>query len=361
MKLLSVVGARPQFVKAAVLSRELAKEGLEEVMVHTGQHYDPKMSQIFFEELEIAPPAYNLEMGGGGHGQMTGRMLGGIENVLLQEKPDAVIVYGDTNSTLAGALAAAKLHIPVVHVEAGLRSFNRRMPEEINRVLTDHISTLLFCPTEHSQRLLASEGITKGVYVVGDLMRAALAHAQVLAEREDYVAKRTVQAEKPYALLTCHRAENTDDPKKLLGILRGVAACPYPVFWPVHPRTRMILQKYGLLPEVAKLTQLRPVEPVGYVEMAALLKDASLVFTDSGGLQKEAFWSAVPCLTLRTETEWVETVETGWNQLVGTDEHCITSAIREVKRPEGWDADLYGKSNVAAFIVNILKEDLRNI
>ncbi|HEX3861624.1 MAG TPA: UDP-N-acetylglucosamine 2-epimerase (non-hydrolyzing) [Stellaceae bacterium] len=311
-RLLTVVGARPQFVKAAAISRAVAARGdIEEILLHTGQHFDPAMSQIFFDELAIAPPYRNLGIHGGSHGAMTGQMLAGIEEVILAECPDIVLVPGDTNSTLAGALAAAKLHIPVAHLEAGLRSYNRAMPEEINRVLTDHVSTLLLCPTQTAIDNLRREGITEGVHDIGDVMYDATLFAAAQA-RHSPILDRLGLAEKSYAVATVHRAENTDTPEALadiIGFLRERARAQAVVL-PLHPRTRQQLARWQIDPGRVQLC-----EPLGYLDMHRLLQSAGAVYTDSGGVQKEAYFHRVPCVTLRRETEWVETVACGWNRL----------------------------------------------
>ena len=311
-----IVGARPQFIKAAVVSRALCELGdsVQEVLIHTGQHYDANMSEVFFEELDIPKPAYNLGIGGGTHGQNTGRMIEQIEQVLLTEQPDWVLVYGDTDSTLAGALAAVKLHIPVAHVEAGLRSFNRRMPEEINRVLTDHAADLLFTPTDTATRNLAHEGIPEDrIRQVGDVMYDAALFYAARAEARSRILEQLGLAPKTYVLATVHRAENTDDPERLDAIVKGFAASGRTIIWPMHPRTRERLRGFALdiPPNVSAI------EPVGYLDMVMLERHASVIATDSGGVQKEAFFLGVPCVVLRTETEWVELVETGTAILVG--------------------------------------------
>ncbi len=311
-RMLTVVGARPQFVKAAAISRALAaRDDIEEILLHTGQHFDPAMSRIFFDELGIAAPHVNLGIHGGFHGAMTGRMLAGIEEVILAERPDLVLVPGDTNSTLAGALAAAKLQVPVAHLEAGLRSFNRAMPEEINRVLTDHLSALLFCPTETAIDNLRREGIGDGVHDIGDVMYDATLFAAAEARRSQ-VLDRLGLAERPYAVATVHRAESTDDPDKLGEIIAFLKerARDYPVVLPLHPRTRRQIARWRL-----DLGAILACEPLGYLDMHRLLQSAVAVYTDSGGLQKEAYFHRVPCVTLRGETEWVETVNAGWNRL----------------------------------------------
>ena len=312
-KIVSVVGARPQFIKAAAVSRALAKQpSLTEVIVHTGQHFDPDMSEIFFRELEIPEPTYHLGVHGGGHGIMTGRMLEAMEPVILDEQPDAVLVYGDTNSTLAGTLVAAKLQIPVAHVEAGLRSFNRAMPEELNRVLTDHLSDILFCPTRAAVANLAHEGITNGVHNVGDVMYDATLHAAARARAESKILKRLGLSEQDYVVATIHRAENTDNPQRLAETLDYVRADAggRTIVLPLHPRTRKATAGSGL-----SLAGFVVTEPLGYFDMHRLLQDAAVVYTDSGGLQKEAYFHRVPCITLRGETEWVETIQHGWNRL----------------------------------------------
>lgn len=311
MKLLTVVGARPQFIKAAAMSRCLKHRGVDEVLVHTGQHYDENMSEVFFEELEIPPPAVNLAVGSGPNGQQTGRMLEGIEKILFVEKPDVVLVYGDTNSTLAGALAAAKLQIPIAHVEAGLRSFNKTMPEEINRILTDHLARWCFCPSQTAVDNLKAEGITEGVHLVGDVMADALSFAQEKAALSSSILKTLSLSPGDYVLATVHRAENTDNPKRLKSIVDAFSRIKLPVVFPVHPRTRPLLEMVDL-PE-----NIRVIAPLGYLDMVQLLSNAKVLLTDSGGMQKEAYWVKTPCVTLRDETEWVETVQTGWNILTG--------------------------------------------
>lgn len=317
-KILSIVGARPQFVKSGVVSRALKRTGLAETLVHTGQHFDKEMSSLFFEELGLREPAFNLGIAGGTHSSMTASMLSALGVVLEEQLPDLVLVYGDTNSTLAGALAAAKLRIPVAHVEAGLRSFNQAMPEEINRVLTDHMSSLLLCPTSQSVANLALEGITKGVHHVGDVM------FDVVVSLREKLASQVPACEQlglepgSYALATVHRAENTESPdqlEKVLDYLRGVDS---PVLLPLHPRTKVACERWGI-----PLDGLIVVAPVGYLTMASFIAESSVVITDSGGLQKEAYFHGVPCVTMRGETEWVETIEAGWNRL-WTSEYLTT-------------------------------------
>jgi UDP-N-acetylglucosamine 2-epimerase len=355
MKMVTVVGARPQFIKCAPVSRELRKVATE-VLIHTGQHYDDNMSRVFFCELNIPEPDYNLSVGPGSHGAQSGEMLKRIEAVLLKEEPDDVLVYGDTNSTLAGALAAAKLHIPVAHVEAGLRSFNRRMPEEINRVVTDHLSSLLFCPTETAAKNLAQEGITKGVRLVGDVMYdALLCNIQIAAERST-ILERVQLPPKAYCLGTVHRAENTDDIERLQAIIKAFEKISiiYPVIWPVHPRTRQVLISHNLL--CTTNHSFRIVDPVSYLDMLLLEKEAKVILTDSGGVQKEACWLGVPCVTLREETEWVETVQAGWNTLVGTDpDRIFTATVQQALLRVGLQS-LYGDGHAARRIVQALLE-----
>ena len=319
-KIATILGARPQFIKAAAVSRIIQKnhrDTLREVLIHTGQHHDENMSRVFFDELEIPEPTYNLGIAGGGHGAMTGRMLEALEKVLLQENPDCVLVYGDTNSTLAGALAAAKLHIPVAHVEAGLRSFNMRMPEEINRILTDRISTWLFTPTDVATRNLQNEGVpTERIIQAGDVMYdVALCYGARVSESGG-VLQRLGFKPKSYILATIHRAENTDDSQRLTAIVDALCevAQHTPVVWPLHPRARNLLAQQGLMDRARALLSL--IDPVDYLGMVQLEKYARLIATDSGGVQKEAFFHRVPCVTLRDETEWVELIDAGWNRLV---------------------------------------------
>ncbi|MBN1260835.1 MAG: UDP-N-acetylglucosamine 2-epimerase (non-hydrolyzing) [Anaerolineae bacterium] len=348
MKIVTIVGARPQFIKAAPVSRVL-RQVAGEVLVHTGQHYDHQMSRIFFTELHIPEPDYNLGVGSGSHGWQTGQMLLKIEEVLLAERPDGVLVYGDTNSTLAGALAAVKLHIPVAHVEAGLRSFNRRMPEEHNRVLTDHAADLLFCPTQNAVDFLVREGLVEGVYLVGDVMYDAFLYNSALAG--DHVSILGALALEPggYVLATVHRPSNTDDPVRLRGILRALEAPGEPVVLPLHPRTAKALATMAYRPGA----NLHLIEPVGYLNMLALERQARCICTDSGGVQKEAYMAGVPCVTLREETEWVETVAAGWNVLVGADPDRIVAAVRAAAPLETQPA-LYGDGRAAEKIVDVL-------
>lgn len=358
MKIVTVVGARPQFIKAAAVSRAIHDNyagKIEELLIHTGQHYDDNMSKVFFEELGIPCPKYNLEISGGHHGAMTGRMLGGVEGILLEEKPDWLLIYGDTNSTLAGALAAAKLHIPVAHVEAGLRSFNMRMPEEVNRILADRVSSLLFCPTETAVNNLKAEGITQGVHNVGDVMYDVALFYRDHAQKNSSVLQTLGLTSGKFALATCHRAENTDDPQRLSAILVALAEIVdnMPVVLPLHPRTRKLINDYGLLHLLEKLTV---TEPLPFLDMVALGQASRLILTDSGGVQKEAFFYGVPCITMRDETEWVETVNLGWNQLVGASTNSILFAVNKIiKSPSsGVNAKPYGMGKAASSILALL-------
>jgi UDP-GlcNAc3NAcA epimerase len=357
MKLVTVIGARPQFIKAAAVSKAIAKiGGVAEVLLHTGQHYDQNMSHVFFEELGIPVPKYNLGVGGGLHGAMTGAQLVGIEDVLVEEKPEYVLVYGDTNSTLAGALAAAKLHIPVVHVEAGLRSFNRRMPEEINRIVTDHVSDILFAPTVAAMRHLANEGIeATRCHQIGDVMYdAALVFCERARASSTILKKLGVEA-RHFVLATIHRAENTDDLSRLKVILGGFRkiAEKMLVVWPIHPRTRKILGQEGVKDLLGDRVLL--IDPVGYLDMVMLEQSAALIATDSGGVQKEAFFYRVPCVTLRDETEWVELVESGWNRLVSpvNVDALVCTALQAIGS-EGSDIAPYGDGKASERIVEVL-------
>lgn len=356
MKLVTIVGARPQFIKAAPVSRALAAAGVEEMLVHTGQHYDNSMSDVFFDEMTIPDPTYTLGIGSGTHGVQTGRMLARLETVIMDERPGWVLVYGDTNSTLAGALAAAKLNVPVAHAEAGLRSFNRRMPEELNRVLTDHMSAVLFAPTEVAVRNLVAEGIgPERVHQVGDVMYDAALFFGPRADERSWFLDSLDLSPKGYVLATVHRAENTDDEARLRAIVDGLAAVARqrPVIMPLHPRTRAALDRLGIL---GRLGAVRILEPVGYLNMMVLEKNAAVIATDSGGVQKEAFFFQVPCVTLRDETEWVELVELGWNRLAPpTGAAVIEDAVMAVfKGASGRTASPYGDGMAAVRIAEFL-------
>lgn len=344
-KIITVVGARPQFIKAATLSRQFKLLGIEEKIIHTGQHFDANMSEIFFDEMEIPKPAYQLDIHGVSHGAMTGRMLEGIEKILMTEKPDGVLVYGDTNSTLAGALAAAKLHIPVIHVEAGLRSFNMDMPEEINRILTDRISNALFCPTDTAVNNLMREGFDNmPVQIIknGDVMQdAAMYYADKAQLKSDIIRKAGLNK---FVLATIHRQENTDNPENLKNIIEGLNAIhkEIPVVVPMHPRTRNILAQNYQLPDFTII------DPVGYFDMIMLLKSCEMVITDSGGVQKEAFFFAKHCITLREQTEWVELVDKGFNLLVGSDIDKLRDAFDFFRNKQSdFSIDLYGNGKAA--------------
>ncbi|EHQ92005.1 non-hydrolyzing UDP-N-acetylglucosamine 2-epimerase [Desulfosporosinus youngiae] len=352
MKIATVVGARPQFIKAAPVSRVL-RRAHQEILIHTGQHYDANMSDIFFDELHIPRPDFHLGIGSGRHGAQTGSILEKVEDVLIQETPDALLVYGDTNSTLAGALAASKLHIPVIHIEAGLRSFNRRMPEEINRVLTDHLSSRLFCPTETAVKNLAAEGITKGVFQNGDVMYDAFLYNLELAKEKSNILQTQGLNPKSYVLCTIHRAENTDDPARLTQILKAVSKISVPVVLPLHPRTRKIVHQLGL---TSLLERVKVLEPVGYLDMIALEANTLKLVTDSGGVQKEAYFAGVPCITMRDETEWVETVEVGWNCLTGADEEKILEAVERFAPPEHRPT-IFGEGKAAEQFVEMMDKE----
>jgi len=388
MKIVTVVGARPQFIKASVVSRAIEsmdkrKRRIREILVHTGQHYDECMDKVFFKELQLPKPDYHLGVGSGSHARQTGMMLERIEALLEKEKPDLVMVYGDTNSTLAGALAAAKVNIPVAHVEAGLRSYNRRMPEEINRLLTDHLSTFLFCPTTQAAKNLMKEGIkdsrARRVKNVGDVMYDSILYYSKIADERSTLlqdlgllaanSKRrgsnshsfspNSELRTPnYYLATLHRAENTDDPKRFRSILRGLneIAKDAPVILPLHPRTKKMMEVYHLF-VAAQRIQL--IEPVSYFDMLKLEKNASAIFTDSGGVQKEAYWFRVPCITLREETEWVETLETGWNVLVGTETKRIMDEARKDRKRPRRAGRIFGDGTAGKKIVHLVEAFLR--
>jgi UDP-GlcNAc3NAcA epimerase len=352
MKLLSVVGARPQFIKASPVSRTLRKHH-QEILVHTGQHYDYDMSDVFFEDLGIPAPDYHLAIGSGRHGAQTGAMLQAIETVLEKERPDIVIVYGDTNSTLAASLAAAKLHIPVAHIEAGLRSFNRAMPEEINRVVADHISTWLFVPSAISRDQLMKEGVQSGVHIVGDIMYDALLLHRNHADTASLVLDRLGLSPKSYYVATVHRAENTDRRENLASIFGGLGQLDKPVVMPIHPRTLKKIEEFQILLQ----ENIKPLEPLGYLDMLKLQSQASCILTDSGGVQKEAYYLSVPCVTLRSETEWVETVTAGWNLICGTASIAIVEGVRKMEGCQAPHPNLYGDGATAQRIVEILSRD----
>jgi UDP-GlcNAc3NAcA epimerase len=353
-KIITVVGARPQFIKAATLSRQLRLFGIQELIIHTGQHFDANMSEVFFEEMEIPKPAYKLDIHGVSHGAMTGRMLEGIEKILITEKPGAVVVYGDTNSTLAGALAAAKLHIPVIHVEAGLRSFNMEMPEEINRILTDRISSILFCPTDAAVMNLHNEGFESmpiKIYKNGDVMQDAALYYAEKAQLKSNILKKIKLNQ--FVLATIHRQENTDNPENLKNIIDGLNEIHkhIPVVVPLHPRTRKILA------QTYKLPNFIIIDPVGYFDMIMLLKSCEMVITDSGGVQKEAFFFGKHCITLREQTEWVELVENGFNTLVGSDKNLIFKAFQDtLTKKSDFSMNLYGNGKASSQIAEIISK-----
>lgn len=349
MNVVSVVGARPQFIKNAPVSRELRKY-MKEILVHTGQHYDAELSQTFFDELDLPVPDYNLGVGSGTHGYQTAAILTRIEPVLLSENADIVLVYGDTNSTLAGALAAAKLHIPIAHVEAGLRSYNKEMPEEINRILTDHCSQFLFCPTETAVTNLYKENIRTGIHLVGDVMYDALLYNIKLAQKSSIIHKLPVEAHH-FMLATLHRASNTDNEQALKNILAGLSQIEYPVVFPMHPRTKKAIKKFNI-----KLgDNIIHIDPVGYLDFLKLESESLAIITDSGGIQKEAYLLKTPCITVRNETEWIETVENGWNVLVGAHTNLIVKMAHNF-RPETEQRDLFGNGTASKKIVQILKK-----
>jgi UDP-N-acetylglucosamine 2-epimerase (non-hydrolysing) len=326
MKIASVVGVRPQFVKASVVSKELRKDN-EECLIHTGQHYDYEMNKVFFEELGIPEPNYYLGVGSGSHGQQTGEMLRKLEEVFIIEKPDLVLTYGDTNSTLAGALAASKLGIKNAHVESGLRSFDRSMPEEINRILTDHCSNILFCPTQNAVNNLGEEGITENVYLTGDVMVDSLLLNKEIAEVKSSILKGLNLKNRDYLVATIHRASNTDNIENLRNIIEAFQELNENIIFPVHPRTEKLLKTYGLYDSLRSSVTLT--KPLGFLDFIKLMNHAKMILTDSGGVQKEAYILKVPCVTLRENTEWIETIEDGWNVLVGSNKYKIVEAVNE--------------------------------
>ena len=368
MKIVTIVGARPQFIKAAAVSRAVkifnrkrsnSRNKLREILVHTGQHYDYLMDEVFFEELKLPKPDYHLGVGSGSHAKQTGLMLERIETVFQKEKPGSVIVYGDTNSTLAGALAAAKMNIPVAHVEAGLRSYKRNMPEEVNRLVTDHLSTFLFCPTVRSVRNLLKEGIRNGdktvVKNVGDVMYDSILYYSRIAEKKSKIIQRLGFLTPNYYLVTLHRAENTDNARRLRSILRALTEIgrDIPVVLPLHPRTKKMIETYHLLAETKRITL---IDPISYLDMLKLEKNANAILTDSGGVQKEAYWFRVPCFTLREETEWAETMYSGWNVLVGSETRRIGDAVRSGvgKKIRSKGSGIFGDGKASEKIVQTL-------
>lgn len=359
IKLLTVVGARPQFIKASALSSEVLKHDLfEEVIIHTGQHFDTEMSDIFFNELGIPKPKFNLGVGGGSHGENTGKMIIELEKVFITEQPSAVVLYGDTDSTLAGAIAASKLHIPVVHIEAGLRSFNKRMPEEINRILTDHVSSILFTPSASSQEQLLAEGVSsENICISGDIMfDATLKFGRIAKQQASKEVRMQVDNNSKYALLTLHRAENVDYKERFESILNNISLVEFPVLFPIHPRTANRLEQFNLnLP-----TNVVRLDPVGYFSMLYLEKNSSVILTDSGGVQKEAFFSKVPCVTLRDETEWVELIDLGVNFIVGDNMTKFTTAISKIEHIDKsvYSENIYGNGTSSLKILNFISSKL---
>lgn len=355
--IITVIGARPQFIKAAILSNELRRQGIIEEIIHTGQHYDNRMSEVFFEELDLPGASVNLNIGSGSHGIQTAEMLMGIEKVLLEKKNEisAMLLYGDTNSTLAGAMAASKLSIPIIHVEAGLRSFNRTMPEEINRVLTDHLSALLFCSSNAGKAQLEKEGIKQGVYVTGDIMLDAYAvYGKIASDKINIAEILPADILENYMLLTIHRPSNTDNEKNLSLILNVLSETDTPIVWPVHPRTKTRLETLKIPANIHLF------EPFSYFEMLTVLMNCKKVITDSGGLQKEAYWAKKPCVTIRTETEWKETTTNNWNIVTGVEKDKINGALNTVVDSSTWEP-LYGNGTAASGMVQIIKEVINGI
>ncbi|AFZ32182.1 UDP-N-acetylglucosamine 2-epimerase [Gloeocapsa sp. PCC 7428] len=348
MKLITILGARPQFIKASVVSSAFKNAGIEEILIHTGQHFDRTMSEVFFQDLDLPQPEYHLNIHSLNHGAMTGRMMEKIEEILLQIKPDWVCVYGDTNSTIAGALVAAKLQIPIVHIEAGLRSFNREMPEEVNRVVTDHLSQLLFAPTPLAVQCLEKEGIFQGVHLVGDVMMDAILTYLVKAQQTSQILEKLDLVDQKFYLATIHRPSNTDNRDRLRNILENLTQLKYPVVFPMHPRTLAKVQQQAM---IHYLEAIQVIPPVSYLDMLILEKNCQAVLTDSGGMQKEAYILERPCFTLRDETEWQETVEVGWNHLVKPENlhQSLTNFTTPTHAPR-----LYGEGNAATRIADIL-------
>lgn len=355
--ILTVVGARPQFIKAAPVSKAL-RQKFREILVHTGQHYDPEMSDIMFRDLELPEPDFHLGVGSGSQAQQTGEIMIRLERVAAEVKPDAMLVFGDTNSTLAGALVAAKLVLPLAHIEAGLRSFNRRMPEEINRVLTDRVSQFLFCPTRQAVENLRREGIVEGVHLVGDVMLDAALHFSAQAEGRVDALRRLGLRPQLYVLATVHRPANTDDPERLASIVEAFVTAPTTIVFPIHPRTEQALRRFGLRDKLAHAGNVLDLPPLSYLETLQLVRHARCIATDSGGMQKEAYFFGVPCVTLRDETEWVETVADGWNRLVGADRDKILDALANFT-PTGSRHDHYGDGHASERIAEVLYRGLR--
>lgn len=347
MKILTLIGARPQFIKAAVVSRAFIDAGIEELIVHSGQHYDDNMSQVFWKELNIPMPYKNLQIGSANHGEQTGKIMIQLEKIILDEKNiSAILVYGDTNTTIAGALVGSKLNIPIIHIEAGLRSYNRQMPEEVNRVLTDAISNVLFCPSEIAVNNLKKEGIVDNVFDVGDVMWDAVKTFSPLSKKSVNLKKYIIHNE--FTLMTLHRPSNTDDILNLNSIISQISQIDSNIYWPVHPRNKKHLDSLNLP------SNLNLIEPLSYLEMLKAIENCTQIITDSGGLQKEAYWSKKPCITVRPQTEWIETLENGWNVLVSSQNNEIVNAIKN--RNLGKWIPLYGNGEAAKEIVSIIKE-----
>ena len=358
MQIITIIGARPQFIKAAAVSRAITNYGtaIREQIIHTGQHYDSNMSDVFFEELAIPEPKFNLGIGGGTHGQNTGRMIEAIENILLNEKPDAVLVYGDTDSTLAGAIAATKIQLPIIHIESGLRSFNRRMPEEINRILTDHASDFLFTPTSIASDNLSREGIPRQrIFLVGDVMLDSTKLFGEISDRRSNMVEALGLSPKKYVLATIHRKESTDDKRTLTSIVQGIGCSSEQIIGPIHPRTKNRIEQMGLsIP-----SNITFIEPVGYLDMLQLEKHARLIATDSGGIQKEAYFHGIPCLTVRSETEWTELVDAGWNVLANpNDFHQITQALKTHDIPPNSSELMYGDGKASEKIIEVIDREI---
>ena len=351
MKVASIVGARPQFVKASVVSKELRKVH-DEVLIHTGQHYDYQMSKVFFDELNIPEPDYFLGVGSGSHGFQIGEMLKKIEEVLIKEEPDLVLIYGDTNSTLAGALAASKLNIKIAHVECGLRSFDRTIPEEINRILTDHCSDILFCPTETAIMNLKNEGIIDHVYLTGDVMADSILCNKEVAENKSNILNRLDLQNKDYLLATVHRPSNTDNIENLRNIVDAFSELDETIVFPVHPRTRKMLKEHELYNKLNSSVKL--IEPVGFLDFIKLMSHAKMILTDSGGVQKEAYILKIPCITFRDNTEWIETIEDGWNVLVGSDKDKIIRMVNELKPFLEKHGNRFGNGDASRKLVSII-------
>ncbi|MEW6621227.1 MAG: UDP-N-acetylglucosamine 2-epimerase (non-hydrolyzing) [bacterium] len=351
MKIATIVGARPQFIKLSPLSQKL-RMNCKEILIHTGQHYDYEMSKVFFDELGIPAPDYHLEVGSESHGVQTGKMLIKIEEALVKEKPDMVLVYGDTNSTLAGALATSKINIPIGHVEAGLRSFDKGMPEEINRVVTDHLSSFCFAPTKTAVDNLKKEGIENGVYLTGDVMYDAAIKGIEIAKSKSQIFNQLNLKEKDYLLVTIHRQGNTDVLENLTSLVESLVELDEKIVFPIHPRTKKVLKEYGLLSKLESSPYVIIISPVGYLDFLLLESGAKKILTDSGGIQKEAYFFKVPCITLRENTEWVETVEDGWNILVGTNKNQISQAVLEFN-PQNKQRDVFGDGKASEKIAEI--------